>query len=312
MGCPSERSSYAAFTPRPTLISVVRERLRLKHYSLRTEQSYVGWIRRFIRFHGRRHPREMGAAEVEAFLTSLAVDRKVSAATQNQALAALLFLYRDVLGINLPWLDGVTRAKGPAHVPVVLSRAEIERLFRHVDGTHGLMARLLYGTGMRLMECVRLRVKDVDFDRGEITVRGGKGAKDRVTVLPASLVVQLRDHLAKVRALWGDDRRDGRPAVEMPEALARKYPNAGQEWGWSGGFRPGVCRGIRAAERFDGTTPTSRRCSVPSSAPSSRPVSPSPLRATRCGTRSRPICSKRVTTSGRYRSCWVTAMSARR
>ena len=174
MGYPADRSRYAA-APQPTLLSVVRERLRLKHYSLRTERSYVGWIRRFIRFHGRRHPREMGAAEVESFLTSLAVDRKVSAATQNQALAALLFLYREVLGVELPWLDGITRAKGPEHVPVVLSRAEIDRLFHHIEGQHALMARLLYGTGMRLMECVRLRVKDVDFDRGEITVRGGKG-----------------------------------------------------------------------------------------------------------------------------------------
>ena len=188
MGYPPDHSSHAASAPQPTLVSVVRERLRLKHYSLRTEQSDVGWIRRYIRFHGRRHPREMGAAEIEIFLTALAVDRKVSAATQNQALAALLFLYREVLGVELPWLDGITRAKAPEHVPVVLSRAEIDGLFRHLEGTHGLMARLLYGTGMRLMECIRLRVKDVDFDRGEITVQGDKGAKDRVTVLPASLV----------------------------------------------------------------------------------------------------------------------------
>lgn len=232
MGYPADRSRYGVPTQQLTLVSVVRERLRLKHYSLRTEQSYVGWIRRFIRYHGRRHPREMGAAEVEAFLTSLAVDRKVSAATQNQALAALLFLYREVLAVDLPWLDGITRAKRQEHVPVVLSRAEVDRLFSQLEGTHRLMARLLYGTGMRLMECVRLRVKDADFDRGEITVRGGKGAKDRVTVLPASLVAPLRDHLTWVLALWEDDRRDGRPAVAMPAALEYKYPNAGREWGW--------------------------------------------------------------------------------
>ena len=232
MGYPSDHPRYAASAPQPTLLSVVRERLRVKHYSLRTGQSYVGWVRRYIRFHGRRHPREMGAAEVEAFLSSLAVDRKVSAATQNQALAALLFLYRDVLGIDLPWLDGITRAKAPEHVPVVLSRSEIDRLFGHLDGTHALMARLLYGTGMRLMDGVRLRVKDVDFARGEITVRGGKGAKDRVTVLPASLIAQLQDHLARVRALWEDDRRTGQPGVEMPAALGRKYPNASRESGW--------------------------------------------------------------------------------
>jgi integrase len=154
MGYPSDRPDYAA-PPRPTLLSVVRERLRVKHYSLRTEQAYVAWVRRFVAFHGRRHPRELGAPEVEAFLSDLAVRRQVSAATQNQALAALLFLYREVLGISLPWLDGITRAKRPEHVPTVLSTGEMERLFTQLEGTHRLIARLLYGSGMRLMECVR-------------------------------------------------------------------------------------------------------------------------------------------------------------
>lgn len=185
----------------PRLLDQVRERIRVKHYSLRTEQSYIGWIRRFILFHDKRHPRDMGASEIEAFLSHLAIDRKVSASTQNQSLAALLFLYREVLGIELPWLDGVTRAKTSEHVPVVMTRSEIDRLFAQLGGTHLLMARLLYGTGMRLMECVRLRVKDVDFGRSSIAVRSGKGAKDRITMLPQSLRDEIRVHLALQRTI---------------------------------------------------------------------------------------------------------------
>lgn len=216
----------------PRLLDVVRERLRVKHYSLRTEQSYLGWIRRFIRFHGRRHPRDMGVREVEAFLTHLAVQGQVSASTQNQALAALLFLYKEVLEIELPWLENVTRAKRPARVPVVLSRQEVDRLFLHLDGTHLLMARLLYGTGMRLMECLRLRVKDVDFDRGEIVVRAGKGAKDRVTILPDKLRAELSRQIAAARTFWERDRMADAPGVELPDAIARKYPKAPTQWGW--------------------------------------------------------------------------------
>ena len=240
MGYPSDQSDYAS-SPRPTLLSVVRERLRVKHYSLRTEQAYIGWIRRFIRFHGRRHPREMGAPEVEAFLSDLAVGRRVGAGTQNQALAALLFLYREVLGVDLPWLEGVTRAKAPVRVPTVLSTGEVNRLFAQIEGTHRLMARLLYGTGMRLMECVRLRVKDVDFERAEITVRGGKGAKDRVTMLPRTVAPDLASHVGRVRSLWQQDRLNNVAGVELPEALDRKYPAAGREWGW---FRAFPARGL--------------------------------------------------------------------
>lgn len=170
--------------PPPKLLDQVRDRLRVKHYSIRTETQYVLWIRRFILFHDKRHPREMGAAEVEAFLTHLAVAGGVAAATQNQALSALLFLYREVLGIDLPWLDKVVRAKTPQRLPVVLTRQEVAAVLDRMSGVHGLMARLLYGTGMRLMDCVRLRVKDVDFERAEILVRDGKGGKDRVTMLP--------------------------------------------------------------------------------------------------------------------------------
>ena len=217
---------------KPRLLDEVRDRLRLKHYSLRTEQSYVDWIKRYIWFHDKRHPLDLGPREVEAFLTDLAVVRKVSASTQNQALAALLFLYKQVLGIDLPWLDDVVRAKKPQRLPVVLTVTEVQRLLAHLDGSHGLMARLLYGTGMRLMECVRLRVKDVNFERNEIIVRDGKGGKDRVTMLPASLAGPLREHLKRVRMLFEQDRAEDAPGVYLPDALEKKYPNAGKEWGW--------------------------------------------------------------------------------
>lgn len=215
-----------------TLLGRVRETIRYKHYSIRTERSYVEWVRRFVLFHGRRHPREMGAAEVRAFLGYLAGELKVAASTHQQALSALLFLYREVLGVDLPWLTDLDRPKKPKRVPVVLSRSEVERLLVVMEGTHALMARLLYGTGMRLMEGVRLRVKDLDFERGEVVVREGKGGKDRLTVLPASLVADLRAHLARVRALWERDREAGREGVYLPEALVRKYPSAPHEWGW--------------------------------------------------------------------------------
>lgn len=219
-----------------TLIGRVREVIRYKHYSIRTECSYVEWVRRFVAFHGRKHPREMGAAEVRAFLSHLAADLNVAASTHQQALSALLFLYREVLGLELPWLNDLDRPKKPKRVPVVLSRAEVERLLAVLQGTHALMARLLYGTGMRLMECVRLRVKDVDFERHELTVRDGKGGKDRRTMLPLSLVVELQAHLGRVRALWEADRVAGRAGVQMPEALARKYPAAPASWGWFWAF----------------------------------------------------------------------------
>ncbi len=219
-------------SPKPRLMDVVRDRIRVKHYSRRTEESYTHWIKRFILFHQKRHPSEMGAPEVEAFLTSLAVERNVSASTQKQALAAILFLYKEVLAIDLPWLDGITRAKQRVRVPVVLSRLEVERLLALMEGTHGLMAKLLYGTGMRLMECVRLRVKDLDFDRHEVTVREGKGGKDRVTMLPLSLTAPLSQHLERMRALYEGDRAADLPGVFMPDALERKYPNAGKTWPW--------------------------------------------------------------------------------
>ncbi len=179
----------------PKLLDQVRDRIRVKHYSIRTETQYVQWVKRFILFNEKKHPREMGSAEVEAFLTHLAVDGNVAAATQNQALSALLFLYKEVLQVDLPWLDNVTRAKRPQRMPVVLTREEVHAVLNRMAGLYGLMASLLYGTGMRLMECVRLRVKDVDFARREILIRDGKGAKDRVAMLPDSVVPALRAHL---------------------------------------------------------------------------------------------------------------------
>jgi integron integrase len=216
----------------PKLLDQVRDRLRVKHYSIRTETQYVQWVKRFILFHGKRHPQEMGAAEVEVFLTHLAVDGHVSASTQNQALSALLFLYKEVLGIDLPWLDNVVRAKQPQRLPVVLTRSEVREVLARMKGMHGLMANMLYGTGMRLMECVRLRVKDVDFERNEILIRDGKGGKDRVTMLPSSVVAGLQAHLEQRRILFEDDNRVGKANVFLPDALAQKYPNAATEWGW--------------------------------------------------------------------------------
>ena len=216
----------------PKLLDQVRDRIRVKHYSIRTETQYVQWVRRFILFQDKKHPRDMGAPEVEAFLTHLAVVGNVAAATQNQALSALLFLYREVLAIDLPWLDNVTRAKRPQRMPVVLTREETHAVLDRMSGVYGLMARLLYGTGMRLMECVRLRVKDVDFARREILIRDGKGAKDRVTMLPDSVVLPLQTHLQHRRVLFDDDSEAGKAGVYMPDALARKYPNVPTVWGW--------------------------------------------------------------------------------
>jgi integron integrase len=218
--------------PPPKLLDQVRDRLRVKHYSIRTETQYLQWIKRFILFHDKRHPREMGAVEVEAFLTHLAVAGRVAAATQNQALSALLFLYREVLNVDLPWLDKVVRAKQPQRLPVVLTRQEVTAILDRMTGVHGLMARLLYGTGMRLMECVRLRVKDVDFERAEIVVRDGKGAKDRITMLPQALIGPLQDHLRWRRQLFEDDKAKGRAAVYLPDALGKKYPTAAVDWPW--------------------------------------------------------------------------------
>jgi len=213
------------------LLDRVRDAIRLKHYSIRTEEAYVNWIKRYIFFHNVRHPAEMGAAQVEAFLTHLAVKKNVAASTQNQALSALIFLYREVLHTDLGPVDAL-RAQKPKRLPTVLTKKEVHRVLNNLSGTHLLMTRLLYGSGLRLMECVRLRVKDLDFAHRTILIRDGKGQKDRVTMLPEILVVPLQDHLRIVKRTHEEDLAKGFGAVYLPNALERKYPNANQEWLW--------------------------------------------------------------------------------
>lgn len=226
--------SYIPQSPR--LLDQLREVLRYKHYSLRTEEAYLYWVKFFVRWHGRngpvRHPRELGAAEVEQFLSMLTTQRNVSVSTHNQALSALLFLYREVFGVQLPWLDDVQRPTRPRRIPSVLTVAEVSALLGAMTGIELLLAKLLYGTGMRLNEGLRLRVKDVDFDRRVLVVREGKGGKDRVVMLPHALHAALKTQMTQARALWEHDRQQHQPGVEVPDALATKYPDLGQRWGW--------------------------------------------------------------------------------
>jgi len=214
------------------LFAVARERLRTRHMAYRTERIYLYWMRRYLRFHDRRHPREMGAAELELFLTHLAVVDKVSASTQNQALQALLFLYRHVLELQLPWLDNVTRAARAKRLPVVLTISEVQAVLAQLEGTLWLIASLLYGSGLRLLEALGLRVKDLVLERRELIVRSGKGAKDRVTVFPAALVEPMRTHLSRLHLQFVQWRRRRQPGVSVPPGIARKYPNASTDWAW--------------------------------------------------------------------------------
>jgi integron integrase len=224
------------------LLEVAREQMRVRHLSYQTEKTYLQWMRRFIAFHGRRHPRELGGAEVQAYLTHLAVKRGVAPSTQNQALQALLFLYKRVLGIELPWLDEVVRAGQARHMPVVLSRAEVTAVLDHLAGHYWLIASLLYGSGLRLAECLRLRVKDLDLERKALIVRDGKGGKDRITVVPLRLVSELRAHLTNLNAWFQRERKLERPGVSLPTALARKYRGAATSWGWQYVFpSSGLC-----------------------------------------------------------------------
>ncbi len=226
----------------PPLLTQLRTAIRTRHYSPRTEEAYVQWVRRFVRFCGTRHPRELGAGDVTRFLSSLAMDANVSASTQNQALAAIVFLYRDVLNMPVGWLNALVRAKRPARVPVVLTRDEVRQLFAQLRGGDAarLVLEVLYGTGMRLLEALRLRVKDIDFGANEITVRGGKGDRDRRTMLPERLRAPLcADHLAEVRVQHERDLASGAGGVELPGALSLKYPTAGREWGWQWVFPAG-------------------------------------------------------------------------
>ncbi len=222
----------AASPLRPKLLDQVRDAIRRKHYSLRTEDSYVHWIKRFIYFHDKRHPRDLGETEVTTFLNYLARERNVASSTQNQALSAVLFLYKEVLGTPLAWLDGLDRAKRPARVPSVLTAAEVQRLLARLEGTKWLIASLLYGAGLRLRECLKLRVKDVEFSYRQLLIRDAKGARDRVTILPEAVIEPLKAHLVRAKALHEADLAAGYGDVEMPDALARKYPRAAYEWGW--------------------------------------------------------------------------------
>lgn len=217
---------------KPKLLDRLRHKIRLKHYSIRTEEAYVGWARSYILFHGKRHPRDMRASDVEAFLTHLAVERHVSASTQNQARSALLFLYKEVLEIHLPRLADVAPAKRGKRLPVVLTQHEARALLGELSGTMWLVASLLYGSGLRLLEGLRLRVKDVEFERREILVRAGKGNKDRVTVLPENVILPLQAHLGRVKVLHDKDIAEGNGEVYLPDALAGKYVNANKAWGW--------------------------------------------------------------------------------
>lgn len=238
-----DRASNGAPAQTPKLLTQVRDRVRRLGLAIRTEEAYLGWIRRFILENGKRHPRDMGSREVEAFLTTLASRDRVSASTQNQALSALLFLYREVLAVELPWMENIRRAKRPERLPVVLSRSEAKLLLAQLSGFNWLVASLLYGSGLRLMEGLRLRVKDVDFQRRELTVRSGKGGKDRRTVLPADLLEPLKAQMEEARRLHARDLQAGFGAVWLPNALARKYPNAEREFGWQYLF-PSVKRSV--------------------------------------------------------------------
>ena len=251
----AEATPSAALVPSPAprekrLLDLVRDRIRVKHFSIRTERAYSGWIERFMLAFNDRHPRDLGAAEVEQFLTVLATQGQVAASTQSQALSALLFLYRDVLGMDLPWLENVTRAKVPRRLPVVLDRGEVRALLAQMDGRDWLMASLLYGTGMRLMECVRLRIKDVDFLRHEIIIRNGKGAKDRITMLPRSLSDALMRQVERASLIHQMDLRDGYGETWLPKALARKYLHAARETGWQYVF-PASKRSIDPRSRME-------------------------------------------------------------
>jgi integron integrase len=267
----------------PRLLEEVRKQIRLRHFSYRTEKAYVDWIRRFVIYHNKRHPNDMGGVEVEEFLSHLARDRNVSAATQGQALAALLFLYKRVLNTDLPWIDNVVRATRPKRLPTVLSQLEAQSVLANLQGVYWLIGVLFYGSGLRLTEALRLRVKDLDLENRRILVRDGKGSKDRVTILPASLVPHLRAHLAKVRELHRQSIEQGFGGVELPFALERKYPRAHLEWAWQYVFpaaRPSIDPRTQKRRRhhvFEDTVQRQVRAAA-RSAGIEKPVSPHTFR----------------------------------
>lgn len=308
------RSPLGLFPRRasPRLYDSIVQALRVRHYSRRTEEAYIHRIGRSVRFHQHRHPRDVVEADVDRFLTHLAVQEHVAASTQNQALSAILFLYEHVLEQSLDRIEGVVRARRPKRLPVVLTVDEVSRVLAHLSGDKWLIAMLLYGAGIRLLEALRLRVKDLDFERGEITVREGKGDKDRVTMLPQAVIRPLQKHLQRVRAIHEQDLADGYGRVELPHALARKYPNANREWCWQYVF-PQENRwrnpktGQQGRRHIDESlfqralSVAVRKRAWPSGSP-----------ATRCGTRSRRTCWPPATTFVPYRNSWATKTFARR
>jgi integrase len=312
---PGQNNGGPAMTTRPnTLLNQVRDAIRRKHCSIRTEDAYVRWIKRFILFHDKRHPRDMGAPEIEAFLTHLAVESKVAASTQNQAFDAILFLYREVLKQDLDDTINAVRAKRPKRLPTVLTREEARTVIRMLSGTHQLMAQLLYGSGLRLMECVRLRVKDLDFPQRQIIVRDGKGAKDRVTMMPHITITSLKQHLQRVHAIHERDPGAGYGAVYMPPALEGKYPNASKEWMRMRNIRRSTCfprLGCRRILVPASSAATTSRGAVCRRLSNGRPdwrVSTSALPAIPSAILSPLTCWKAATISAPSRNYWDTKM----
>lgn len=289
----------------PRLLDRLRNAIYARHYSPRTAEAYVFWARRFILFHGKRHPDAMGAAEVKSFLTDLALSHKVAASTQNQALSALLFLYRQVLGRELNGLAGLIRAKRPKRAPVVLSPEEITRILQYLHGLPYLAVVLMYGSGLRLMECLELRIQDIDFDRGEVRVREGKGQKDRRTPLSPQAADLFRPHIEALRRQHAHELKTGVGGAFVPEAIRRTVPDAAMDWGWQWVF-PSTIFTNRPTDPGGGITSTKPRFKEPSRRRSSAPASSDAPPATPCATPSRRICSKQSTISGRSRSLWGT------
>jgi integron integrase len=293
------------------LLESVRDAIRTRHYSIRTEEAYLRWIREYILFFDKRHPSQLGPSEIRSFLSHLATRRQIAASTQNQALSALLFLYREVLDLSIDWVDDVERAKKPKRLPVVFTREEVRSVLAHLQGEKWLMGSLLYGSGLRLMECLRLRVKDVDFARSQIVVREGKGDKDRVTMLPLPLVEPLRRQLMRAKALHEVDLREGFGRVYLPYALARKYPSADREWGWQYVF-PASKRSTdprTGQERRHHVAETALQKAVKGAVREANVQKP--VAVTRSAIASPHTCWKPVMTFARYRNYWDTPMCRR-
>jgi len=289
------------------LLDALRERLRYMHYSLRTEEAYVYWVRGFVRWAGLRHPRELGTGEVQDFLVMLANERRVAAATHRQALSALLFLYREVLGIDMPWLCELGRPVAKKRIPVVLTHVEVQTLLARMgDGVTGLLGRLLYGTGMRLLEGIRLRIKDVDFVRQVIIVRDGKGGKDRVVMLPRALDGPLRLQLREARRIWQADHEQEQAGVYLPNALAAKYKRAAESWTWFWLFPAATLSKDPRSDALHRHHIHEKRLQRDLHAAVAPAASPSRPPCTRCATRSPPICCRPAPTSAPCSSCSAT------